>query len=377
VIAIIPPIFTKSTFSVWIYRALSFLVVSCPCALVISIPLCFFVATGLAAKQGILIKGSNYLEAISSLDTIIFDKTGTLTEGVFEVQKTHSLEMKEEKLLELVATVESYSNHPIASSIQKSYAKKINKKEVSYIKEIPGYGIEAILDQKKITIGNEKLMKKHHIKIDKCLDKGTVLHVAIDKVYVGYILISDKIKPTSLTTIKNLKKFGINNIIMVTGDRKEIGEAVAKQLEIDTVYTDLLPNEKVEVLQKYLAIKKKDSKIVFIGDGINDAPVLATSDIGISMGNSGSDAAIESSNIVFMTDDPFKIIQTLQISKRTLKIVKQNIFFAITVKVLVLVLSAIGISSMWNAVLADVGVSILAILNAFRLLLINKKNEIK
>ena len=368
-IAILPPLITKSPFSSWIYRALSFLVVSCPCALVISVPLSFFAGAGLAAKRGILIKGSNYLEALSQVDTVIFDKTGTLTKGVFEVQEINSIGITKEKLLELVAQVESYSNHPIALSIQRAYQKEVKTTNITQVKEIPGQGLEAQVDQQKIIIGNEKLMKKHHITIEKCQQIGTILYVAIAKKYCGYILISDQIKPNSPKAIQQLKKIGIKKIAMITGDKKEIGESVAQELELDTIYTELLPHEKVEILETILTTKSKTSKVVFVGDGINDAPVLAISDIGVSMGKLGSDAAIEASDIVLMTDDPLKLVEAIKISKKVIRVVKQNIVLAIAIKVLVLFLSALGLSTMWNAVFADVGVSILATLNALKLLI--------
>lgn len=368
-LAILPPLFIpEASTSVWIYRALSFLVVSCPCALVISIPLNFFGGIGAAAKRGILMKGSNYLEALSSLEMVVFDKTGTLTEGVFEVQTIHSVDMDKEKLLEIVAHAEGYSTHPIAKSIQNAYDHPIDHTLIQKVKELSGMGIVAKIDGKEVLVGNQKLMTKKKISIQICNEVGTVLYVAIDQKYAGFIVIADKLKEDTLIAIKQLKKLGIEKMGMLTGDRKEIAEAVAQKLEIDTVFAELLPNEKVEKMQEILNQQTGNKKVAFVGDGMNDAPVLALADIGIAMGGLGSDAAIEAADMVIMTDEPTKIAEGIRLSKQTLHIVKQNIYFAITVKVLVLLLSALGIATMWGAVFADVGVSVLAILNALRLL---------
>lgn len=370
-IAIIPPIFIKdANFTDWIYRALSFLVVSCPCALVISIPLSFFGGIGGAAKAGILIKGSNYLEALSKTETIVFDKTGTLTKGIFEVQEIKPIGITKEELLKLVAYAENYSNHPISVSIKNAYKGEIDKNVDIKIEEIAGQGIYAKIEEKEVLVGNEKLMKENNIDFIKCEKIGTILYIAINKKYSGYIVISDAVKEDAINTIKELRKGFIKETVMLTGDRKEVGESVAKELGINKVYTELLPDWKVEKIEELL--KNKTGKVAFVGDGINDAPVLALADIGIAMGGLGSDAAIEAADVVLMTDEPSKIVKAMQISKKTMKIVKQNIVFAISIKILVLILSAMGISTMWEAVFADVGVSVLAILNALRALRVKK-----
>lgn len=369
ILAFIPPFILKmGTFTDWLYRALTFLVVSCPCALVMSIPLGFFGGIGGASKIGVLIKGSNYLEALSKTEIVVFDKTGTLTQGVFEVQKIETIETSKEELLKLTAHAESYSNHPIAISVKKAYGKEINNNIIEKIEEISGMGITAKIDGKDILVGNDKLMKEKEINYTKCNEIGTILYVAIQNKYAGYIVISDKIKQDSKKTIEELKKNNIKKTIMLTGDKKEVGEIVAKQLGIDAVYTELLPNEKVEKMEKLLQEKTTTGKLAFVGDGINDAPVLALSDIGIAMGGLGTDAAIEASDIVIMTDEPLKIVDAIKISKKTMRIVKQNIVFAISIKVAVLILSAFGLSTMWEAVFADVGVSVIAILNSLRAL---------
>lgn len=370
-IAIIPPIFIKdANFTDWIYRALSFLVVSCPCALVISIPLSFFGGIGGAAKAGILIKGSNYLEALSKTETIVFDKTGTLTKGIFEVQEIKPIGITKEELLKLVAYAENYSNHPISVSIKNAYKGEIDKNVDIKIEEIAGQGIYAKIEEKEVLVGNEKLMKENNIDFIKCEKIGTILYIAINKKYSGYIVISDAVKEDAINTIKELRKGFIKETVMLTGDRKEVGESVAKELGINKVYTELLPDGKVEKIEELL--KNKTGKVAFVGDGINDAPVLALADIGIAMGGLGSDAAIEAADVVLMTDELSKIVKAMQISKKTMKIVKQNIVFAISIKILVLILSAMGISTMWEAVFADVGVSVLAILNALRALRVKK-----
>ena len=369
ILAIIPPLILKNTsWTVWIYRALSFLVVSCPCALVISIPLSFFGGIGGASKQGILIKGSNYLEALSKTEAVVFDKTGTLTEGVFEVQKIMASGLAEEELIEIAAHAEGYSSHPIANSIKLAYGKEINNKKIIDIKELPGKGILANIEGKNVLIGNEKLMQENNINYKKLEEVGTILYMSIDNNFAGAILISDKIKKDSNKAIKELKSHGIKKTIMLSGDKKEVAESISKELGMDGVYSELLPTDKVEKFEELLKNKSKNSKIAFAGDGINDAPVLALADIGIAMGALGSDSAIEAADIVIMTDEPSKIVTAIKLSKKTMKIVKENIMFAIFVKVLVLLLTALGITSMWWAVFADVGVSIIAIINSLRML---------
>ncbi len=373
VLAIVPPlIIDGAMFSDWIYRALSFLVVSCPCALVISIPLSFFGGIGAASKIGVLIKGSNYLEAISNAEIVVFDKTGTLTEGKFEVQEVSSIDMSKEELLKYAAYAENYSNHPISISVKMAYGKEIDKSKIESTQELSGLGIVARVLDKEVFVGNDKLMKEKEIEYTKCDEVGTILYVAVDGKYVGYILIADRIKRDSYNAIKGLKKNGIKKTVMLTGDKRNVGETVAKKLGLDKVYAELLPDGKVKRVEKLLKEKSDNGKLVFVGDGINDAPVLALSDIGIAMGALGSDAAIEAADVVIMTDEPSKIVNAIQLSKRTMNIVKQNIFFAIGVKILVLILSALGISTMWEAVFADVGVSVIAIINSLRVL--NVKN---
>ena len=373
VLAILPPLIIQdASFSDWLYRALSFLVVSCPCALVISIPLSFFGGIGGASKLGILVKGSNYLEQLANTEIFVFDKTGTLTEGVFEVQKIKPINITEEELLEITAYAENYSNHPISLSLKKAYNKKIDEKKIKKTEEISGRGIVAQIEEKEVLVGNEKLMNEKQIKFKKSSSIGTILYVAINGEYVGYILISDKIKKDSAETIKNLKKNHIKETVMLTGDKKIVGETVAKDLGIDTVFTELLPDGKVEKVEKLLKSKSEKGKLAFVGDGINDSPVLAMADIGIAMGGLGADSAIEAADIVLMTDEPSKIVTAISLAKKTMRIVKENIIFAIAVKVIVLILSAIGISTMWEAVFADVGVSIIAILNALRVLNVKK-----
>ncbi len=369
ILAILPPIIIKdATFSEWSYRALSFLVVSCPCALVISIPLSFFGGIGGASKMGILIKGSNYLEQLANTEIIVFDKTGTLTEGVFEVQKVHAIDISNEELLKITAYAENYSNHPISLSVKKAYNKEIDEKQILKTEEVSGCGVIATIGKQEVLVGNEKLMKEKNINFTKCNDIGTVLYVAIEGKYAGYILIADKIKEDSIKAIKELKKNSIKQTVMLTGDRKNVGESVAKEIGLDKVYTELLPAGKVEKVEKMLKQTTEKGKLVFVGDGINDAPVLAISDIGIAMGGLGADSAIEAADIVLMTDEPSKIVNAIHLSKRTMRIVKENIVFAIFIKVLVLILSAFGLSTMWEAVFADVGVSIIAIINALRVL---------
>ena len=374
ILAIVPPLLIKdATFSDWLYRALSFLVVSCPCALVISIPLSFFGGIGGASKMGVLIKGSNYLEQLANTEIIVFDKTGTLTQGVFEVQKVHAIDMSEEELLRITAYAENYSNHPISLSVKKAYNKEIDEKQILNTQEISGHGIVAKIGNQNVLVGNEKLMSENNIKITKCEEVGTILNVAVDGKYAGYILIADKIKKDSKNAIKSLKKNNIKQTVMLTGDRKNVGEHVAKELGLDKVYTELLPDGKVEKVESLLKEKTEKGKLAFVGDGINDAPVLALADIGIAMGGLGSDAAIEAADIVLMTDEPSKIVDAIHLSKKTMRIVKENIIFAIVIKVLVLVLSAFGLSTMWEAVFADVGVSIIAIINALRVLRVKNR----
>ena len=371
-LAIIPPIIFKETeFIQWLYRALTFLVVSCPCALVISIPLGFFGGIGGASKLGVLVKGSNYLEALSKTEVVVFDKTGTLTEGVFEVKKVNSVDITKEDLIKYAAYAESFSNHPIANSLKKAYGKDIDNKKISETHELSGLGVNAVVDGKEVFVGNEKLMQEKNIEYIKCNEIGTILYVAINNQFKGTIIISDKIKADAKKAIEKLKKNNVKKIVMLTGDKKAVGESVAKELGLDEVYTELLPNDKVEKVEELMKSKSEKGKLAFVGDGINDAPVLAISDIGIAMGGLGSDAAIEAADVVLMTDEPSKVVDAIKISKKTLKIVKQNIIFAIVVKILVLILSAIGLSNMWQAVFADVGVSVLAILNALRVLVGN------
>lgn len=368
IIAFLPPIIIKdASFVDWIYRALSFLVVSCPCALVISIPLSFFGGIGGASKIGILIKGSNYLEALSNTEIVVFDKTGTLTEGVFEVQKINPVGISEDELLKIAVHSENYSNHPISKSLKKAYNKPINQNLISKTEELSGRGILSIIEDKEVLIGNEKLMNENKIEFELCKEIGTILYIAIDKKYSGYILISDQIKKDSKITISNLKSKKIKTV-MLTGDKKEVGENVANNLNMDNVYTELLPDGKVEKVEKLMNEKSTKGKLAFVGDGINDAPVLALADIGIAMGGLGSDSAIEAADIVIMTDEPSKISDAIKLSKKNMKIVKENITFAISIKILVLVLSVFGISTMWEAVFADVGVAIIAILNSLRML---------
>lgn len=373
ILAIVPPLIIEgASFQDWIYRALSFLVVSCPCALVISIPLSFFGGIGGASKIGVLVKGSNYLEALANTEIAVFDKTGTLTKGIFEVQKIEPIGISKEELLKISAYAENYSNHPISKSIKQAYNKEIDEKEIIDSQELSGLGVMAKISNKNVLVGNEKLMQEKGIEYEKCNEIGTILYVAIEGKYAGYILISDTIKKDSKYTIQELKRHNIKQTVMLTGDKKEVGESVAKEIGIDKVYTQLLPADKVKKVEELLKTKSPKGKLAFVGDGINDAPVLAISDIGIAMGGLGADSAIEAADIVIMTDEPSKILKSIKISKKTMKIVKENIVFAIFVKILVLVLSAFGLSTMWEAVFADVGVSIIAIINAFRALRIKR-----
>lgn len=371
-LAFVPPLFLGwNTFSTWIYRALSFLVVSCPCALVISIPLSFFAGIGASAKRGILIKGSNYLEALSKTKMIVCDKTGTLTEGVFQVQEVGAIGYSDAELLKFAAYAEYYSNHPISLSLRNAYGKDIDEALITKNKEFSGKGVESIVDGKKVLVGNEKLMTEKKISITKNEKMGTIVYVAIDGKFAASIVIADKIKEDAYVAMKRFRDYSID-VVMLTGDRENISQSVANELGITRYHSELLPQQKVELTQKYMNEKEADEKLVFIGDGINDAPVLAYADIGCSMGGLGSDAAIEAADVVIMTDQPSLVADAISISRKTMRIVTENIVFAIAVKVLVLLLSAIGVASMWAAVFADVGVSIIAILNALRILRIKK-----
>ena len=372
-LATIPPlVIDGATFSDWIYRALTFLVVSCPCALVVSIPLSFFGGIGGASRKGILVKGSNYLEALAEAEIIVFDKTGTLTKGVFNVQEIHPEGITKEELLELTSYAESYSNHPISNSLKQAYGKEIDNGRISDVEEISGHGVIAAVDGKKVAAGNIKLMKKLNIPCYEGEAVGTVVHVGIDDKYAGYIVIADEVKEDSARAIKELKEAKIKQTVMLTGDTKNVASKVAKQLGLDKVYSELLPGDKVEKVEELLAQKSAKGKLAFVGDGINDAPVLARADIGIAMGGLGSDAAIEAADIVIMTDEPSKIATAIKVSKKTLRIARQNTVFSIGIKIIVLILSAFGIATMWAAIFADVGVTIIAVLNAFRAL--NVKN---
>lgn len=352
----------------WIYRALTFLVISCPCALVISIPLSFFAGIGGASKEGVLIKGSNYLETLAQTKYVVFDKTGTLTQGVFEVSAVHHSNMDNAKLLEYAALAECASSHPISKSLQKAYGKKIDRSRVSNIEEISGHGITAIVDGRKIAAGNSKLMKKLNIPYHDCHSVGTIIHMAVDGEYAGHIVISDIVKPHSKEAIAALKKAGVEKTVMLTGDAKRVAEQVAGSLGLDEVYSDLLPSDKVSKVEELLRIKSEKDKLAFVGDGINDAPVLTRADIGIAMGAMGSDAAIEAADIVLMDDEPMQIAKAIKISRKCIGIVYQNIVFALIIKFACLGLGAVGIANMWFAIFADVGVMILAILNAIRAL---------
>lgn len=371
-LAFLPGIFSflmgnSPNFSSWIYRALIFLIISCPCALVISIPLSFFAGIGSASKKGILVKGSNYMEVLSNVDQIIFDKTGTLTKGTFEVTAVHPEKLSKEELLHIASHVERYSTHPIADSLRKAYPNEKDDCEIRDIKEISGYGISAKVNGDEVYLGNSKLMDKLNIEWKACEKIGTIIHLAINNEYQGHIVISDTIKENSKKAISDLKKNNISKTIMLTGDSKEVGENVAKNLSLDEFYSELLPQDKVKILEEIL--DKKDDvnkKIAFVGDGINDAPSLTRADVGIAMGAMGSDAAIEAADVILMDDDPGKIPTAIKVSKKCLRIVKENIYFSIGVKIIVLILGALGLTSMWAAIFADVGVTIIAVLNAMR-----------
>lgn len=365
-LAILPPLITGQAFSIWIYRALTFLVISCPCALVISIPLSFFGGIGGSSKIGVLVKGSNYLEALAHAETVVFDKTGTLTKGSFAVSKILPVGMKEPQFLELAAYAEDYSNHPISLSIKKAYRKKIDSSRITDVKEIAGHGVQSIIDGKIVFAGNAKLMEKEHISYTPAATVGTVVYLACDGKYAGCIVIEDEIKADSPAAIKALKSVGVRKSVMLTGDADAVGRKVADRLGLDQAYTELLPADKVDRVEELLQQKSEKGTLVFVGDGINDAPVLARADVGIAMGGLGSDAAIEAADVVLMTDEPSKIAAVIRIARKTIRIANQNIVFALGVKFLVLILGALGYANMWAAVFADVGVSIIAILNAIR-----------
>ena len=368
-LSILPPLFMEGAlFSDWLHRGLIFLVVSCPCALVLSIPLSYFSGIGVASKHGILIKGSNYLEALRYVDTVVFDKTGTLTEGVFDVVKVKTAGVSQDELMKFAAIAEANSNHPIAKSILKHYNKSVDLNKIEKYEEIAAHGIKVKYEKNTILAGNEKLMKANNIKFESNKEAGTVVYVAVDNKFIGYIVIADKIKKDSEQAIKDIKEQGIKQTVMLTGDNKEVATSVAKKLKLDKVFSNLLPNEKVDRIEELYVGRNEKEKIAFVGDGINDAPVLARVDVGIAMGGLGSDAAIEAADIVIMTDEPSKIAKGIQISKKTYKIVWQNIIFALGIKIIVMLFGAMGMASMWEAVFADVGVAILAVLNAMRIM---------
>lgn len=374
-LAVIPPLVTGDAFAEWVYRALTFLVISCPCALVISIPLSFFGGLGGASKCGVLVKGSNYLETLADTEIIVFDKTGTLTKGSFAVSQIYTENIQQNKLLEIAAYAENYSNHPISASIKRAYNKNIDSSRIQNVQEIAGHGVSAVIDGKTVLAGNAKLMKREGILYKPCTEVGTVIYVAVDNKFVGYILIEDEIKEDAAFAINQLKDCGIKQTVMLTGDSDAVGKKVARRLGLDRVYTQLLPADKVERVEELLHSLRKThakGKLAFVGDGINDAPVLARADVGIAMGGLGSDAAIEAADIVLMTDEPSKIATAKKIAKKTLAIAYENIVFAIGIKLIVLVLGALGFASMWAAVFADVGVSVIAILNAIRALNVKK-----
>lgn len=372
-LALIPPVVSliignEAMWLTWIYRALTFLVISCPCALVISIPLSFFAGIGGASKEGVLVKGSNYLETLSKTKIVVFDKTGTMTKGKFEVTEIAPIGIDKDELLRLTAYAESYSSHPISRSIKDAYGKEIDASKISDVNEISGNGISAIVDGKKVAVGNSRLMDKLGVEYTACDKVGTVVYVAVDGKYCGYILIADALKPTSVSVVRELKKCGVRKTVMLTGDSKKVADEVAGELGADEVYSELLPADKVSQVERLLADKSEKEKLAFVGDGINDAPVLSRADIGIAMGALGSDAAIEAADIVLMDDDPMKISKAIKISSKCLRIVNENIYFALGVKALCLILGAVGIANMWVAIFADVGVMVLAVLNAIRAL---------
>ena len=376
-LALIPPVVSliigkEAMWLTWIYRALTFLVISCPCALVISIPLSFFAGIGGASKEGVLVKGSNYLETLSKTKIVVFDKTGTMTKGKFEVTEIAPIGIDRDELLRLTAYAESYSSHPISRSIKDAYGKEIDASKISDVNEISGNGVLAVVDGKKVAAGNSKLMDKLGVEYAACDKVGTVVYVAVDGKYCGYILISDALKPTSVSAVKAMKDCGVRKTVMLTGDSKKVADAVAKELGADEVYSELLPADKVSQVERLLADKGEKEKLAFVGDGINDAPVLSRADIGIAMGALGSDAAIEAADIVLMDDDPMKISKAIKISTKCLRIVNENIYFALGVKALCLILGAVGIANMWVAIFADVGVMVIAVLNAIRALSVKK-----
>lgn len=377
-LAILPPIVRMlgmnldPEWHVWMYRALTFLVISCPCALVISIPLSFFAGIGGASKAGVLVKGSNYLETLSKTKIVVFDKTGTLTQGVFEVSGIHHNQIENDKLIEIAALAESASSHPISKSLQRAYHHEIDRSRVKDIQEISGHGIVAKVDGQDVLIGNTRLMEKYHIPYKECHHTGTILHMAINGQYAGHIVISDMLKPTSLKAMQALKSCGIEKLVMLTGDIKKVADSIGQKLGLDAVYSNLLPGDKVEKVEELLSSKPEHAKLAFVGDGINDAPVLSRADIGIAMGAMGSDAAIEAADIVLMDDDPMQIPKAIKISKKCLRIVYENIVFAIGVKLICLLLGALGLTNMWIAIFADVGVMVIAVLNAIRALFVNK-----
>ena len=376
-LAVLPPLVSlamgaPALWDQWVYRALTFLVISCPCALVISIPLSFFAGIGGASRAGILVKGSNYLETLSQTKTVVFDKTGTLTKGVFEVNGIHHSEMENQKLVELAALAESASSHPISKSLQRAYGKEIDRSRVSHVEEISGGGVIATVDGVQVAAGNDKLMDRLGVKYINCHSVGTIVHIAIDGNYAGHIVISDVVKPHSKDALDALRRAGVQRTVMLTGDRKKVADAVGAQLGVDQVYSELLPAGKVEQVEALLRQQSKNAKLAFVGDGINDAPVLGRADIGIAMGAMGSDAAIEAADVVLMDDDPRKIAKAIAISRKCLGIVYQNIAFAIGIKLICLILGALGIANMWLAIFADVGVMILAVLNAIRALFVKK-----
>lgn len=377
-LAILPPLVSilflriAPNWGEWIFRALTFLVISCPCALVISIPLSFFAGIGGASRSGVLVKGSNYLETLAQTSCVVFDKTGTLTQGVFAVTSVHPAGMTEAELLEYAALAESYSGHPISKSLQKAYGKSADQNRIGEVEEISGNGVKAVIDGKEVAVGNDKLMKKLGVSYEESNEIGTIVHVAIDGKYAGNILISDQSKPTSAEAIKSLKKAGVSKTVMLTGDRRNVAEHVAKELGLTEYYAELLPADKVTSVEKLLAEQGSHDKLAFVGDGINDAPVLSRADIGIAMGAMGSDAAIEAADIVLMDDDPMKIVKAIKIARKCIRIVYENIYFAIGIKVICLILGALGIANMWAAIFADVGVMVIAVLNAIRALSVKK-----
>ena len=377
-LAIVPPLFSmlalasEPQWGVWVYRALTFLVISCPCALVISIPLSFFAGIGGASNAGVLVKGSNYLETLSQTKYVVFDKTGTLTQGVFEVTGIHHSSMEQEKLLEYAALAESFSSHPISKSIRKAYGKELHQERVSEVKEISGNGVTAKVDGVLVAVGNGKLMNQLGISWKECHHVGTIVHIAVDGKYEGHIVIADVVKPTSAQAVAELRKAGVRQTVMLTGDADQVARKVAEELRVDQVYSELLPADKVQKVEEMLEHKNAKEKLAFVGDGINDAPVLSRADIGIAMGALGSDAAIEAADVVLMDDDPMKIVKAIKIAKKCMRIVYENIYFAIGIKLICLVLGAAGIANMWLAIFADVGVMVIAVLNAVRALFVKK-----